>query len=411
MNVAWSVVAPVRLLPPIWRLVVITMTSTLAMHMFAPALPYASRDFDAGISSMEMTISLYIVGLAVGQLIYGPLSDAYGRRPLLLFGLGLYTLAGLVAMCAGGVPQLIASRLLQALGGCAGLALGRAIVRDTARSDQAVRQLALLNLMMMIGPGLAPLIGSGVAALFGWRAIFAVLSALGALTLALTWRMLPETGAPSGVMNVQVILNDYRRLVRPPVFVGFTLGGGCSTTSVYGVIAVAPFILTGQLHRPLHEVGCYLALLIVGMLLGNMLTRKPASRVPMSRLLFGSNILSMVSAVLFLCSVLAGAVTLAGTMLLLFLYTLGAGMSSPAALSKAVSVNPRLVGSASGLYGSTLMAIGALCTALAAVGPNQALSVAFVLSGAALLGQISFRVALTNEKTSISGNWRTCLPD
>ena len=387
-----------RLMPPIWLLVLITMSSTLAMHMFVPALPYASHELNASVASMQMTISLYIVGLAVGQLFYGPLSDAYGRRPMLMCGLGLYTIAGLFAMCASGVHQLIAARLLQALGGCAGLALGRAIVRDTARSDQAVRQLALMNLMMMIGPGLAPLVGGAVSSVFGWRAIFAVLSLLGGLTLVFTWRLLPETGVPSGVMSPRVLMNDYRWLLKSPVFVGFTLGGGCSTTSVYSFIAAAPFILTTQLHRPLREVGFYLALLIVGMSVGNALTSRLVGRVPTARLLLGSNILSLASAALFLLSVLLGELTLTGTMLLLFLYTVGAGMSSPAALSQAVSVNPQLVGSAAGLYGFTQMAIGAVCTSLAALGHNPALAVALVLISAATVGQLSFLLALKQAR-------------
>lgn len=389
-----------RLMPPVWLLVLITTSSTLAMHMFVPALPYASHELNASIASMQMTISLYIVGLAVGQLFYGPLSDAYGRRPMLMVGLGLYTVAGLVAMCAGGVHQLIAARLLQALGGCAGLALGRAIVRDTARSDQAVRQLALMNLMMMIGPGLAPLVGGAVSSVFGWRAIFAVLSLLGGLTLWLTWRLLPETGTPTGTMSPKVLLSDYRRLLKSPVFVGFTLGGGCSTTSVYSFIAAAPFILTMQLHRSLHEVGVYLALLIVGMSAGNALTGRLVGRLSISRLLLGSNILSLASAALFLLSVVLGQFTLVTTMLLLFLYTVGAGMSSPAALSQAVSVNPQLVGSASGLYGFTQMAIGAVCTSLAALGHDPALAVALVLLSAATLGQLSFWLALTKARVA-----------
>lgn len=392
-----AVTRAVSAMPPIWLLVMITMTSTLAMHMFVPALPYAGHELAAGMASMQMTISLYIGGLAVGQLFYGPLSDAYGRRPMLMIGLGLYTAAGLVAMCVGGVHQLIAARLLQALGGCAGLALGRAIIRDTARSEQAVRQLALMNLMMMIGPGLAPLVGGGVAAVFGWRAIFALLATLGALTLVLTWRLLPETGRPTGVMSGRVMLTDYRRLLASPRFIGYTLGGGCSTTSVYGFIAAAPFILTRELHRPLHEVGFYLALLIVGMSVGNALTGRLVGKIPMSRLLLSSNIVSLASAALFLLTVLLHDLTLAGTMILLFLYTAGAGMSSPAALSRAVSVNPQLVGSASGLYGFTQMAIGALCTSLAALGQDPALAVALVLVSAAVVGQLSFWLALSRE--------------
>src|SRR5450830_1152291 len=117
--------------PPIWLLALITITGTLAMHMFVPGLPSAALDFHSSMPIMQMTISLYIFGLAVGQLIYGPLSDAYGRRPVLLIGLGIYTVAGVLAAVAPSVHFLIFTRLLQALGGAAGLVLGRAVVRDT----------------------------------------------------------------------------------------------------------------------------------------------------------------------------------------------------------------------------------------------------------------------------------------
>lgn len=125
---------------PIWLLVLITLSGTLAMHLFVPALPDAGRDFGASTAVMQTTISAYIVGLAVGQLIYGPLSDGMGRRPMLMVGLAIYTSAGVVAALSTSVQALIVARLFQALGGCAGLALGRAIVRDTARPDEAVRE-------------------------------------------------------------------------------------------------------------------------------------------------------------------------------------------------------------------------------------------------------------------------------
>ena len=141
---------------PIWLLVLITISGTLAMHMFVPALPDAATSLHVSAADMQLTISVYIIGLACGQLIYGPLSDSLGRRPLLLMGLSLYTGAGLVALLSQSIHVLVVARLIQALGGCAGLALGRAIVRDISEADDAVRSLALLNLMMMVGPGFAP---------------------------------------------------------------------------------------------------------------------------------------------------------------------------------------------------------------------------------------------------------------
>ncbi|MGI4855398.1 MAG: multidrug effflux MFS transporter [Janthinobacterium lividum] len=383
---------------PLWLLVMITISGTLAMHMFVPALPEAAQALGVGSGTMQMTISVYIMGLAGGQLIYGPLSDSLGRRPMLLFGLALYTLAGLAAACASGIHTLIAARLFQALGGCAGLALGRAIVRDIAPPDEAVRSLALMNLMMMIGPGLAPLLGSGLVALSGWRAIFVVLTLLGAVTLACTWRLIPETGKPTGTLSGAVLLHDYSVLLRSRSFLGYALGGGCATTSIYAFIAAAPFIVTTQLHRPLHEVGVYLGLLIAGMSVGNALTRRLVRSVGIEKLLLIGIAISVVSGVALLLIVLGHQLTVAAMVGCMFLFALGAGMSSPAALSKALGVDATVVGSAAGLYGFSQMSVGALCTFLAGLGGNPVLAAALVVSGAALVGQISFWVGLRAER-------------
>jgi len=224
---------------PLWLLVLVTLSGTLAMHMFVPALTVAAQSLQVDAAAIRMTISVYIFGLAVGQLVYGPLSDAFGRRPTLLAGLALYTAGGFAAAVAPDVGVLVAARLVQAAGGCAGLLLGRAIVRDTAESNDAVRRLALMNLMAMVGPGLAPLVGGLLAGTFGWRAIFALLTGLGVLNFAVSWRLLPETGKPSGRISAGSVARDYRALLGSPRFVGLAFGGGCATTSFYGYIAAA----------------------------------------------------------------------------------------------------------------------------------------------------------------------------
>lgn len=387
-----------RATAPLWLLVLITISGTLAMHMFVPALPDAAHGLGVSSAAMQMTISVYIMGLAGGQLFYGPLSDSFGRRPMLLLGLALYTLAGLAALLAANVHTLVAARLIQALGGCAGLALGRAIVRDTAAPEEAVRALALMNLMMMVGPGLSPLIGSALVALSGWRAIFVLLTLLGAVTLACTWRLVPETGRPSGKISVAVVAHDYAVLLRSRAFLGYALGGGCATTSIYAFIAAAPFIVTTQLHRPLHEVGVYLAMIVLGMSFGNAITRRLVRSVSMERLLILGNALSVASALVFLLVVLTGELSVWSVVPPMFLYALGAGTASPAALGKAMSVDATVVGSAAGLYGFTQMVAGAICTALVGIGGNPALTTACVLTVAALLGQAGFWSARRVER-------------
>lgn len=384
---------------PLWLLVLITISGTLAMHMFVPALPAAATALGVDSAAMQRTISVYILGLAFGQLAYGPLSDGLGRRPLLLVGLGLYTVAGFCAVFAGDVHTLVFARLVQALGGCAGLALGRAIVRDGAKLDDAVRDLALLNLMMMVGPGFAPLIGSLISEHLGWRAIFVVLASLGAVTLLCTWRLLPETGSPTGQVSARALARDYAQLLHSKVFLGFAIGGACMTTAIYAFIAAAPFIIGTELHRPLSEVGIYLGMLIVGMSLGNALTRRLIRSVSADRLLMVGAWLSLGSAVALLLVVASGAVSVAWIVGLVSLFAVGAGLASPAAMSRALGVDAHLVGSAAGLYGFGQMAVGALCTYAVGFGRDPALAAGVVLSTAAFLGLVAFSLGMVARRS------------
>lgn len=146
-----------------WLLVLVTLSGTLAMHIFVPALPLAGQAFGASSSAMQQTIALYVLGLALGQLVYGPVSDTLGRRPALLVGLSLYLCASVMALLAPNLECLVVARLLQALGGAAGITLGRTIVRDTSAPERVIKDLALLNLLTLVGPGLAPIVGAYLA--------------------------------------------------------------------------------------------------------------------------------------------------------------------------------------------------------------------------------------------------------
>jgi MFS transporter, DHA1 family, multidrug resistance protein len=382
-----------RLRVPLWLLALFTFSGTLGMHIFVPALPIAGKDLGAGIGAMQMTVSLYIFGLAVGQLVYGPLSDRFGRRPILMAGLVLYTIAGFAAACAPDVNALIAARLVQALGGCAGLVLARAIVRDTAAPRETARRLALMNLMVTVGPGIAPLIGAQLASAAGWRSIFVLLSGLGVANLLFALRLLPETRPSASNISAASLARDYWGLLRSPAFLGYSIGGGCATTSLYAFLAAAPFIFEYQLHRPRSEVAICLAILVSGVWLGSMLASRLIVSVSLGRLLTGANGLGTLAAFVLLGAVLSGHLTVLMTIGAMFVFTIGVGMAAPAALTQAISVSPRVVGSASGLYGFTQMAVGALCTAIVGLGEDPALSAAIVLTGASVIGQGAFWIA------------------
>jgi DHA1 family bicyclomycin/chloramphenicol resistance-like MFS transporter len=343
---------------------------------------------------MQLTMSVYIFGLAVGQLAYGPLSDRYGRRPVLVAGLALYTVAGIAACFIGEVHHLIVARLFQALGGCAGMVIGRAIVRDTALPQEAARRLATMNLMVALGPGAAPLIGGALATAFGWRSIFYALAALGAVNMLFALWLLPESRSPQPAGQTASLARNYGRLLTSPAFLGFALGGGCATTSMYAFISVSPFIFAQQLGRPAYEVGIYPAILLAGVWLGSMAATRLIPRLPIDKLAVWANLLSVVGALVFLGAVLTHNLTVLLAIGPMFVFGLGAGVASPAALTQAISVNPHVIGSASGLYGFSQMGVGALCTALVGLGGDPALTAAIILAVCGVIGQLSFWIAL-----------------
>lgn len=385
------------MIAPLWLLTLITFSGTLAMHILVPALPEAALDLGASIGGMQMTLSVYILGLAIGQLAYGPLSDRFGRRPVLMAGLVLYSLAGLAAAFVPDVHSLVVARFFQALGGSSGMVIGRAIVRDTALPQAAARRLATMNLMVALGPGLAPLIGGALASTLGWRSIFLALAVLGIANVLFSWRLLPETTPPASERSTSSLARNYGRLLLSPMFLGYAIGGGCATTSMYAFIGASPFIFAQQLHRPYYEVGIYPALTLAGVWIGSVAATRLIPRVPIDRLAVWANLLSVLASFVFLGAVLSGNLSVLLVIGPMFVFGIGAGVCSPASVTQAISVNPKVIGSASGLYGFSQMGVGAICTALVGFGGNPALAVAIILAGAGVIGQIAFWIALRHR--------------
>jgi DHA1 family bicyclomycin/chloramphenicol resistance-like MFS transporter len=376
----------------LWLLALVTLSGTLAMHMFVPALAEAARDLAVSPAAIQSTISLYIAGLALGQLIYGPISDHLGRRPALLFGLSLFTVAGVVCMAATSVTVLVAARFTQALGGCAGLLLGRAIVRDTSTTSETMHRLATLQLITMAGPACAPLLGALIASAFGWRWIFAFFVALGITGIVVTWQLLPETHAARSKGAQRSLKAEYALLVRSPAFVGCVVGGGCATVSLYAFIAAAPFMLVERFGQSTTMVGVWLFVLIAGACVGNVLSRRFAARMSLIGVMLTANVLSLACAVVLALQLALGVATMSGVMLSMFLYSLGAGLCSPAVVTRAMSVQPSVAGSAAGIYGSGQMVVGALCTGAVGLGHDAGLSAAVVLVVSCVVAHVSFQV-------------------
>ncbi|AWN39051.1 Bcr/CflA family drug resistance efflux transporter [Methylobacterium radiodurans] len=371
------------------------MTGTLALHIFVPALADAAADLGTTPSVAQLTITLFLVGLAGGQLVYGPLSDRYGRRPVLIAGLGLYLAGLLLAVPAPNIGVLVAARVLQALGACSTLVIGRAMVRDVSESTDAARRMALLTMAMTLTPALAPALGGLVDTWLGWRAVFGVLAALVAVLGALVVVTLPETNRhPVALPGPSAMAAAYLRLLRMPVFRAYLVAGACAGTSLYAFLAVAPFLLVERLGRSSGEVGLDCLIVVFGMVAGAVAANRLAGRVPIRSLARTGNLVCLAGAGTLLAidqAGLLGVISLIGP---LIVYALGVGLVGPNAVAGLMNVDPRAAGAASSLYGFTQMAFGALFTV--AVGlwhQGSATPVAATLLGAATVAGIALRRA------------------
>ena len=375
---------------PFPLLVALTACGTLGMHVIIPALPATARAMDMSIATTQLTITLYLTGLAFGQLFYGPVSDRFGRRPVVLAGLTLFTLASILTACAPSAAVLIGARVLQSIGGCAGLVLGRAAVRDGAAPDKAAGQLAMLTLVMSMVPALAPAIGGYLTAFIHWRASYVFLAGLGGATLLATFLILPETSQTrAGGSSARSLLSGYATLIRSRAFLGYAVGGACSTTSFYAFMSASPFIFENVLHRPTQEVGLYYILLMGGVGLGSFFTNRLSRIMPLRQGLRLANLVTIAGAVLFVAFDALDMLSAPSVIAAVTLFMIGAGMASPFALAGSVSVNPRAIGAASGLYGFFQMGYGMVCTlAVETWHPGAVYPVAVIMLVSALAGQV-----------------------
>jgi MFS transporter, DHA1 family, multidrug resistance protein len=231
---------------PRWLLLVAAMSAIgpVSIDMYLPGFPAIEREFRQ--QGVEATMAAYLLGIVIGQLFYGPISDRYGRKPPLYVGFALYSLGALGCALCTSMPMLIGMRVLQALGGCAGLVIGRAIVRDRCEPHEVARVFTTLMMIVALGPVFAPAAGGMVVASFGWRATFAFQAAIGVALVIAAYKVLTETRplVPGTKLHVGGVVRTYLRLCTDRVFVGYSLLGGFGMGSMFSYVTGAPTVLT-----------------------------------------------------------------------------------------------------------------------------------------------------------------------
>jgi len=354
----------------------------LSIDMYLPALPALGRGFGATASQAQFTLSACLLGLALGQMIAGPLSDALGRRRPLLTGVAAYAAASLLCVIAPSVGLLVLLRFIQGLAGAAGIVIARAVVRDRYSGIAAARYFSLLMLVNGLAPILAPIIGGQLLRVTSWRGVFVTLALIGVVLLLATARGLPETLAPADrhTGGIPATLVTFRRLLADRSFVGYALSSGFAFAAMFAYIAGSPFVLQDIYGVSPQLFSVVFGVNALGIIAASQINGRLVGRAPLRRLLaIGVGLTALGG--LALLAVVVGRVGLVGVAPALFVVVASQGLVLPNATTLALSGHPRTAGSASALLGVLQYSIGAAAAPLVGIGgAASALPMAVVIA-------------------------------
>ena len=369
----------------------LTATPPLAMDMYLPSLPEVTDSLHAPAATVQLTLTACLLGMALGQLVAGPMSDRWGRRRPLLIGLVAYVVSTALCAFAPTVESLVAFRLAQGLAGAAGIVIARAVVRDLYDGVAMARFFSTLMLIGGVAPIVAPLIGGQILRVTDWRGVFVVLTVVGLLLTGCVWTRLPETlpAAERHGGGVGEALHSMRRLLADLPFTGFMLAGGFAFAALFAYISASPFVIqeiygaspqTFSLLFGLNSVG----LVIVGQVNGKVLV----GRVSLEKVMgIGLTVvIAAATALLLMSAGVFGEVGLAPVAAALFVLMSAMGVTLPNAQALALMRTKHSAGSASALLGTSSFLIGAVASPLVGIaGEHTAVPMAVVQLAAALV--------------------------
>ncbi|MEZ2349508.1 Bcr/CflA family multidrug efflux MFS transporter [Caballeronia sp. RCC_10] len=336
----------------------------LSIDMYLPSLPSLAAAFGTSPAAAQTTLTSFMFGFSFGMLLYGPLSDAYGRRPVLLGGIALYALASVGCAAAFSIDALVFVRFLQALGAGAASVLARAIARDAHQPTDAARVLSMLSIVTSIGPLLAPLIGGQLLLLGGWRVVFVALTLFGAVCAVTAFLRVPETWPKEKRANAALgkSFAAYGHLLTDPVTWGHVLCGGMAFASMFAYITATPFVYIDYFHVKPQHYGLLFGLNIVGIIAGNVLNTKLVGRVGPIRMISGAAIVSVAAALVVALVALTGWGGLWSIVASLFFVVGVVGLLSANCTTELMHRYPRNAGAAAAVFGAMQLALGALAS-------------------------------------------------
>jgi len=334
-------------------LAMLTALGPLSMDMYLPSLPDIGRALAAPTARVQLTIASYLIGIAVGQVIYGPLSDRHGRRPVLLAALTLYAAATITCAATQSIDTLIAARFVQAVGGSGAIVLARAMVRDLYSGARAGRELSLMGSIMGFAPIMAPAIGGVLQTTFGWRASFVVLGGLAVITIIVVGRLLPETlrrrvGTP---ISLSFLAQSYGTVLRHRGFLAYLAINTITYAGLFAWVAGASVVLQGVYGLSPLGFGFTFALGSAGFVVGTMVATRRVLRLGIDRTIGLGAVLIAAGGLAVAAVVASGTPHAVWLVLAMALYLAGLGLSMPQAMAGALTPFPDQAGTASSLMG------------------------------------------------------------
>ena len=392
-------------------LALLTAIGPLSTDMYLPAFPAMKLDLGAAPGQAQLTLAAWFLGLSIGQVTHGPLSDHFGRRWPLLLGTALYTVASIGCAVAFSMTALSFWRVLAAFGGAASLTVPRAVIRDIVVDGiEGARIVGKIVLVMGVVPILAPTAGALVSQHFGWRAIFWIAASYGVICMLLIWRLLPETLSPDQHVTLRLIpiLLRYRRVWRDRIFRTHSLEGGCGTFTLFAFLGGAPTVFLGGLHLPPTWFGAVFILNSVGYITGTQINARLMPRFGLNRTLSFSAVLLVAGTLAMLAVSLMPHPSALGLALCMTVCMLALGFMLPGAAIGSLLPHARQAGSASALYGTVVFAIGAVSTILVGLfGSDRPLPMAALMLAGALAAACCDR--LRPAAPSLGGSTRPAM--
>ena len=362
----------------------------LSIDMYLPALPVMEKVFHASTASVQLTMVTFLIGFALGQSLYGPITDRFGRKPPLYASLVVFIASSLACAFAPSIRVMSVFRLLQAVGACGGSVMSRAMVRDLFPPEDLRKIFSMLILVLGVSPVVAPLIGSYLLVWFGWNAAFFAQATIGTACMIGMHFRLPESLAHDDKrpLHFDLIRSSYTQLLRDRTFLGASVVCGFSSAGLFAYITSAPFVFITLYKIPTERFGWLFGAVAAGMIVASQINGRMPHRIPIWRVLRTANLAQLAAGILLLVMVLTGVGGLPGVFAGVFVYVAAQGFVFPNGSAIAMMRHGKIAGTASALLGTNQFLIAALTTTFLGFLDKPVVPMAIVIAGCAVASTV-----------------------